>query len=1065
MPAPSTNVVVDEQSRTVTLQQEVYTLGEGHFWKGYHHVIYATTLHIGRGFRNPGCDLTLYCAQLVVEPGGAELDLSGEAGQSHAPGGARHALGYRDGTRNGEDGGSGADGGDGGCGGHLTLLVGRARGGPLVLKSRGGDGGRAQDGGNGKDGAQPAERAKPPTPKKVKAGHDWNPTGSRGTKGTVYEWDESARTIGEQRTWEALVGKLLVTPAAAVGLDGGNGGNAGLAGRPGEGGRGGRLHLAAQGSAPSVARHEIDGGNPGAVARHGEPGKAAAAGLGAKYLYWAHAGAVQIGWSAFDEDPRWDEHWNSRHSKAFALFKVDHFADLNVDDHYIEHHDGEKKLRLRASPGRAGKAGGYGPAASPQAPAVSSALAGAAGSFTRERLDPSGSAFREIPLAYLRLLQRSAASAPLNGERESAADSLRWLLLLTTAHRNGSDERARLYLEAESALLTLNREADRPSEPPHCIYTDIERYADFVEQQLGHISRREAHLAAYRRATDQQQVERTTLESAIAELRSQLEHLAGSPATPGSIAYFIERERQIKAGIGELDLQVLDYADALGQMPGQLQEEVDAKLRAQSQVTLWEVLQFVGMAAGVAVNFASAIGSISTLLTKVKEFYQEALDLTTWGEIFKEGVWNREFTDMKTDLGTLLDTKEWQGASKETKAFIASASDFWGKVEAYQALSNRSKTVDFQLDRLDVQASVLIFDTAKLNLKKQRNAFEAFILAYLEEYKMAREWKHLFADYFDSADTRFDLLAHLAQAQAQRRELLYQQGVASRNLELLEARLNRLAADPDGFFADDVRGSLEANLNLALGQGLARIADEARAFRLWTLEEPTLPRVPANLTAERLRSELHEPLWERIKDRLSSGRPPAFRDLSANPHLWHREHHPELFDRLARTGRVNLEVTLDPDSNLWFERLVEARAFLRGAKATAGSDFYCVLRHNGISQFARADGSLVTGHQPPRAVEFSYRLVNGEPDYHHSGAIEGVFDERSGQSRIRYSPYTTWELRLIPDYRQDRHAPILNQGLDLSGVEAIELRFAVYFNSRHVLRRTLTGGAMPLGMG
>jgi hypothetical protein len=84
--ASTNNVATDEATRTVTIRQEAYTLEQGTFRKDYHHVIYATTVNVKKGFVNPGRDLTLYCARLVVDKEGGKIDVSGKEGEGYREG-------------------------------------------------------------------------------------------------------------------------------------------------------------------------------------------------------------------------------------------------------------------------------------------------------------------------------------------------------------------------------------------------------------------------------------------------------------------------------------------------------------------------------------------------------------------------------------------------------------------------------------------------------------------------------------------------------------------------------------------------------------------------------------------------------------------------------------------------------------------------------------------------------------------------------------------------------------------------------------------------------------------
>lgn len=1054
MATSSDNVVTDEKTRTVTIRQAEYSLQQGAFSKGYHHIIYASTVHVRKGFVNPGCDLTLYAAQVLVDQGGGAIDVSGSDGTGYPSGNRRDAVSTKQGTYNGDDGGDGAAAEAGRPGGAVSIYAGRIQGGTLEIKSRGGVGGRGQDGGNGKGGAQPTERGKPATPQLVQVGTEVVMVFNRPVNKAVMGWGSDVDKIGE----DGMKAVLLVAHQAQSGAEGGHGGNAGLAGRPGDGGGGGRTMLRWLATPTIAVDKDLAGGAPGATAVHGRPGGGATGGLGGKYLYKTGLVGTSIDWSAFDENSDWDTHWNTANSKTFAFFKVDHFADLGVKNDYIVRDGENKKLKLRAASGPNGRDGGYGPRGEAKAPAIPTGNRGADGSFISEKADMSGRTFETVPLPYLLMLQRTAAIAALNRDDEEAADILRWMLLLTASFKsadlnanNDAGNRRRIHDEAESALLMLrrNRGAERID---RCVYKDIERYADFVETSLVHVGRQEEYVREYNAAQAKIAERKNVLDDAIAEAQDHIGHLTGTTLAPGSILYSQEKEKQLKSAIGELDVQLLDYKYRLENMPQVLKEEINAKVREKSKITMWDALELIGMAAGVVINFASAAGSLATMVGKVKDFYKESLELVSWGEILIDGLWNREFGSIKADLKALLDTEEWKGLTKDGKAFVESTTDFWGKIQAYEELSKAKLPKTFKLDPLDIQASVLIFDTAKLQLKKKRNEFEFFIFGFIEEHEQARVWKRVFSDYFDTSETRFDLLAHLADVQAERRELEYQRGLTERNLELLKAQRQKLDFDPNAFQAEDVRSAMEANLSMALEQGLARIMDEDRAFKIWTLQEHALPKIPKNLTSEILRTRFHQPVWTRIKEQLSSGAPPARRDSSDTPFVWTREQYPKQFEALEKTGKMMLSLPL-PDgkgSNIYFERLIDVKVYLRGATAQAGSPFYCVLRHPGTSDFLNRERKSVTCYQEPRGIEMSYVLEGAKPNYHYDGAIEQQFDIDNDLARIRYSPYTTWELQVIRDYRQNAREKVYNQGIDLTKLEAVELRPSIFFSSFHV---------------
>jgi hypothetical protein len=84
--ASTNNVITDETTKTVTIRQEAYTLDQGTFREGYHHIIYATTVNVNKGFVNPGCDLTVYCARLVVDSTSGKIDVSGKNGKGFSEG-------------------------------------------------------------------------------------------------------------------------------------------------------------------------------------------------------------------------------------------------------------------------------------------------------------------------------------------------------------------------------------------------------------------------------------------------------------------------------------------------------------------------------------------------------------------------------------------------------------------------------------------------------------------------------------------------------------------------------------------------------------------------------------------------------------------------------------------------------------------------------------------------------------------------------------------------------------------------------------------------------------------
>src|SRR5882724_2853791 len=142
--ASTNNVITDETTKTVTIRQEAYTLEQGTFRKGYHHIIYATTVNVKKGFVNPGCDLTLYAARLVVDPAGGKIDVNGEDGAGYKEGDRVDANTAKGQSYDGGDGKEGDEGKPGQNGGKVDIHVAHILGVALEIVSRGGKGGRGR---------------------------------------------------------------------------------------------------------------------------------------------------------------------------------------------------------------------------------------------------------------------------------------------------------------------------------------------------------------------------------------------------------------------------------------------------------------------------------------------------------------------------------------------------------------------------------------------------------------------------------------------------------------------------------------------------------------------------------------------------------------------------------------------------------------------------------------------------------------------------------------------------------------------------------------------------------
>ena len=636
--ASANNVIKDETTKTVTIRQERYTLEQGTFLKGYHHIIYATTVKVGKGFVNPGCDLTIYCARLVVDTAGGTIDLSGEAGAGYSEGNRVDANTAKGQSYDGGDGQDGADGKPGQNGGKVDIHAAHILGGTLKVISKGGNGGRAQDGGNGMGGKQPTERAGTAVPKQVVVGREWVQThqSGMGHYRDVYGWGDEVKQIGKDGP-----AFLLVTHKSENGAPGGNGGNAGLAGKPGNGGNGGSVAVRSLGDLSVKIETHLDGGGKGAEAKHGNPGKGIDGGLGSKYLYHSLVGTVNTDWAAFDESEALKDIWDR--SKTF----FDHFKDLKVDGNFVEGEGNTRKLKVRAGSGAHGRLGGYGSTGAANPPAVRVAENGSAGKYTSGKTDEA-TASRSFPYPYLLMLQRSATVALLNRDNDEAADILRWLMLVTSNYRNldpnpplseppppqEDKDRQRLYFEAEHSLLTRDRDDSDGSRAPRCVYKDIESYSNFVERLLGHVARHEKNFKSYLTAEEKAVARKEALDESIKEAKTHIEHLTGSTLIEGSILYYLEKEKQLKAAISDLDVQLLDYNYKLEHMPETLQKEIDGEIRKKTEMSIWTILELVGMAAGIAINFGSAAGSLKEMVRSVKEFYKKEMDLSTFGETF-----------------------------------------------------------------------------------------------------------------------------------------------------------------------------------------------------------------------------------------------------------------------------------------------------------------------------------------------------------------------------------------------------------------------------------------------
>ena len=1040
------NSSIDEKNKTLTIRQFEYSLQKGSYLPGYHTIIYATTVRINDDFKNPGCDLHIHAAEVIVAKKGGLIDVTGADGLSYNAGDRSDGYGTKSGTFNGADGANGDNGGAGQDAGTVSITAGKISGGELTLLGNGGNGGRAQDGGNGANAVVPTAKGTVKRPKKVFVGTKLvYLDGGVSQYQDIYEWGKDVKELASNM-WGA---RLRVAHQAKKGATGGNGGHAGLAGTAGNGGNAATVTIKTLEKTSSKLSSQIRKGLKGAEAKTGTPGNYANGGLGGKYLYQGVIGSVKIDWSTVSENDKWTKIWS----------KEGHLNNLGVNDsQFIKEVKGKKALILRNKSGGKGKKGGYGSNGEATIPLVKKAVDGQEGQTITEVITVLDSSIK-IPHAYFLLLQRSASIAISNANREKAITILQWLLYLTSAFTNlkknateQDREAQQINLESEATLLTLYRH-DNKNLSKRFIYKDIERYANFVETSLDHVRFQSQYFREFVEAVADRNKQKIALKNAIKETQQHVEQLTGNNLTPGSINYLSETEKQLKRGLTDLDLQLITYKDLLENMPTDLENELQAKYHKETQVSFWDILQYFSMAAGVVMNFGSAVSSIKSMVSKVEDFYKEAMELTSWSAILKEGIWNREFTELKNDLSQLINSSEFKKMSKDGKAFITSVTDFQGKVKAYEKLVANTPNSVMKMDLMDIQASVLVFDMAKLKMKKQRTELEKSLRNVIDDSKAAQKWQHLFTDYFDSTITRFNMLAHLADLQASRRQLEFQRAQLLRNVTKQQAELEQLMLNTEDTNFISTAETLESNLTIALQQSLERIRDEYQAYAIWTLQEVPFPKIIGELTLDSLKMHFHQPIWDLIKDKLSSASPPARRDFSDAPRQRKFEIAKEGLEKIyfnKAKGRWHflINIPLDLNSNIYFQRLIDAKVFLKGVTIAEDSAFHCILRHRGVSRYLNVNKLQVRADQNKRSVEFSYIIENGKPNYHYPGAITTPFDdEKDWLSRIRYSPFTTWEVEVIPNYKQNKTSKIYNKDIDFSNFEAIEFRYQAFFES------------------
>lgn len=1053
MPSPNHQAFsIDVATKTVTINQPDFNLHQDSLLPGYHHRIFATTMRIDDDCATSGYDLTISTAQIIVGKAGAKIDTSGLQGDDGTSPTSPDAIGVSRGL-DGNPGGTGADGKDGGDAGQITINCAQIIGGALRLIGNGGDGGKAQSGGNGSDGGRVDAAGDAPFPRKVQVGTQTIPGNVKYTTAPVYGWGDDVDRIGHNQT--IVLGVVVAEPElfrahkAQAGLRGRNGGNAGLAGKPGNGGNAANIAVTTLRALPALPTITVESGTAGGKGAHGKPGASTQGGLGGHFLYRAEIGLAVVDWSIFKNEGGWKEH----------LYGTKHFQNMNVGSEHMTA-DG-KGLVPRARSGADGTPGKWGPDGLASAPPVKQGTAGQTGQSATQVIVNISAPDKDYPLSYLISLQRSATIAIANRDTDTARVILEWVLFLSGRHAvlpadATMDQTAfnRIYRDAGQSVLTLGR--DELLVEKANVYSDIDKYTDFVASSVAHLEKQSRMLADFTAATNDKTLNATHLTGAIDEARAYQRHLMGTSMEAGSINFLRSRESDIKQSIGTLDVDIFNLRNRLGQMDTVLQSAIDKKFHEQSKVTLEMVLEVTMMAVGIAASVYSFGSSLSAVSGQVKKFYLDKLDVQNWSEILKTGLFDSNFAEISADIGNIMDLEGFEklteALTKATKGLVKDVVDFGGKSMAYFEFLNSRRQL--KTDMVDIQASVLTFDTAKLELHRQRAQLEADLHKLLDEFDEAREWRMIFDNFFHTCNTRFDNLAHLAELQAARREAEFQLGLSKRNEEALQAQLDLQNFNPESAQAQTSYQSLMSNHALATEQGLQRVLDMGRAYRAWSLDTHAFPKIPQNLKATDLTNRFYKPLSDKIKLRLSafkrrSEQAMPARDIprSLFPQS-DEDFHNACFDQTIGAWRFNFSLPLGRDANAYHVRLLDIRAYPVGLTVADGTEVYCVLVHRGVSTFIDAEKAPVRTFQVPRAITYSFRTSpDGTRDTAYSGIVKSTFDD-AGAERVRYSPYATWELRVHPDHQLIEGGNIYNQKLDWSAFERIEVNYSAYFDDR-----------------
>ncbi len=1015
---------IDRDGRTVTIRELEYVL-DGDELRGYDHRILADTVTC-RSYDNPGTNLTIQAREVIVEADGATIVVAGrDAEDGYEPGdkAGLDGIGYKADGQEGADGKPGADyTGEPPHSGAVTIHAGSIRGGVLTIDARGGTGGRGQDGGDGVEGKSNAaadgpvlKMKRPPTP------DDDFPHAEK-------DWGKNIGIYGFMQTW------YLAVSVASPGVRGSDGGNAGLAGRSGAGGGGGKVSIACDDISAEI-RVESGAGDGGAGARTGEPGGGSGPQLGGRHRYlYSSLGS--------------DRFFQMEYPWVFA--SASEVADLQKPKNvrgYVKPAfiDGQGKLLLRTPSGAPGESGGYGSDGLDRKPEPEPGPEGAPGDY--ETTDRVALDLESLDREQLLQLQQAAYTREIRGDVDAAAGILTWLARITADYREvdpsgasrAAIEAQGVYQGAVSRLRSLrSRSRGSWSSNETFRFTNLEKYSSYVETHLTHLENTERNLVEYVEHQDEVARRKRSVGKAIEQAEAFVEHLRGDLAAKQ------DDQLRIKKAIGDLQSDMADYVHQLENMPEDLQQAIDMKIAREAELTWGELLQYVSMALSIAGAVSALAGGMQKVAAARQEAYEkefsETLARDSGSGIHHDDVWEAAFK-------TAFDKTYTNAAGANTDLVNKAFGLFKAGIDAlakYLALASmRKSSGEMQrFDAVDLEAYFILTEPKRVELAKQRNEFSAFIYAFLNDFAEAREWQRMMSDLFDMGNSRLDLVDQLSKLQADERELSFQLRNYENNRDELTEIHDELDFESRG---DDARLALIENYRVATSTAFDRIVDEAAAYRIWTLLDYELPRIPGDLSVQRLRDGLHRPLWELIEDRLNTTQAPPQKDFSAVPHVWSKKDHAREFRRLIETGRMLLTLAPDPNELFFHLRLIRARIFLKGATVARGSEFRCVLRHPGVCKYVARDRGVRQFSLAPRTVQCTYKLddATSEPDYDYPGAIKQPL--MSDWKDIGYSPHTTWELKV--EEAQDRGVAY-NKDIDWSGLEEVQLRFAAYFDSR-----------------